>query len=109
MYVATNSLVPPPQKARIPSSTGRATPLIRAAAGEAGNTAAAATSAGSPRPGPGADALRIRSPLSLGDRSVASAGHRVGPGQIALQRIPLEPQLGATFRVSPTSPNFAAV
>ena len=82
-----------PRHARIPPSTGKATPFTYDAASLASQTAAAAMSSGCPtRPAGIVFKMRAKSCSRL-PPSCSTNGSRIGvsvsPGQIALHRIPL--------------------
>ena len=81
---------PPQEDTSIPPSTSRIFPVIHFAAGDAKKTAALAISFGSPIVFSG---INLVMPFSIsGVRTDARASVRIGPGAIALTRIPLAPK-----------------
>src|SRR5262245_2882609 len=97
-------------QARIPPSTGNATPFTYDASSLARKSAASAMSSGRPTRPAGID-LRVRAKSASRPPSGAAKGSRIGvsvrPGQSALQRIPRAPYASATWRTSMMTPAFA--
>src|SRR5262249_29503645 len=97
-------------QARIPPSTGNATPFTYDASSLARKSAACAMSSGWPTRAAGID-LRVRAKSASRPPSASAKGSRIGvsvrPGQSALQRIPRPPYARATWRTSMITPAFA--